>query len=58
MCICVGCFHHCLSPLVHSGGLLIGTDSHSPNSGGLSCMGVGVGGGDAVDVMLGQVCAS
>ena len=36
------------------GGLLIGTDSHSPNSGGLSMMGIGVGGGDAVDAMLGQ----
>ena len=36
------------------GGLIIGTDSHSPNSGGLAMMGVGVGGADAVDVMVGM----
>ncbi len=36
------------------GGLIIGTDSHTPNSGGLAMMGVGVGGADAVDVMVGM----
>lgn len=35
------------------GGLMIGTDSHTPNSGGLGMIGVGVGGADAVDVMAG-----
>ncbi|MDD5308262.1 MAG: aconitase family protein, partial [Deltaproteobacteria bacterium] len=35
------------------GGLLIGTDSHTPNSGGLGMMGVGVGGADAGEVMAG-----
>lgn len=37
------------------GGLMIGTDSHTPNAGGLGMVAVGVGGADAVDVM---VCAS
>ncbi|CRG84219.1 aconitate hydratase 1 [Talaromyces islandicus] len=36
------------------GGLLIGTDSHSPNAGGLGMMGIGVGGADAVDAMSGM----
>ncbi len=35
------------------GGLLIGTDSHTPNAGGLGMVAVGVGGADAVDVMVG-----
>jgi aconitate hydratase len=35
------------------GGLMIGTDSHTPNAGGLGMIAVGVGGGDAVDVMSG-----
>jgi len=35
------------------GGLMIGTDSHTPNSGGLGMMGVGVGGADAGEVMAG-----
>jgi len=35
------------------GGLMIGTDSHTPNAGGLGMMAVGVGGADAVDVMAG-----
>jgi aconitate hydratase len=35
------------------GGLLIGTDSHTPNAGGLGMCAVGVGGADAVDVMAG-----
>ncbi|KAJ3346306.1 Aconitate hydratase mitochondrial [Kappamyces sp. JEL0680] len=33
------------------GGLMIGTDSHTPNAGGLGMVAVGVGGADAVDVM-------
>lgn len=36
------------------GGLMIGTDSHTPNAGGLGMIGVGVGGADAVDVMAGM----
>lgn len=35
------------------GGLMIGTDSHTPNAGGLGMAAVGVGGSDAVDVMAG-----
>ncbi|MFQ6030549.1 MAG: aconitase family protein, partial [Dehalococcoidia bacterium] len=35
------------------GGLLIGTDSHTPNAGGLGMIAIGVGGADAVDVMAG-----
>lgn len=33
------------------GGMMIGTDSHTPNAGGLGMVAVGVGGADAVDVM-------
>ena len=33
------------------GGLMIGTDSHTPNAGGLGMSAIGVGGADAVDVM-------
>ncbi len=33
------------------GGMMIGTDSHTPNAGGLAMIAVGVGGADAVDVM-------
>ena len=33
------------------GGLMLGTDSHTPNAGGLGMLAVGVGGADAVDVM-------
>lgn len=36
------------------GGLMIGTDSHTPNAGGLSMAAIGVGGADAVDVMAGM----
>jgi aconitate hydratase len=36
------------------GGLLIGTDSHTVNAGGLGMVSVGVGGADAVDVMAGM----
>ncbi|KAL0082614.1 aconitase [Phycomyces blakesleeanus] len=35
------------------GGLMIGTDSHTPNAGGLGMVAIGVGGADAVDVMSG-----
>ena len=37
-----------------AGALFIGTDSHTPNAGGLGALAVGVGGADAVDVMAGQ----
>ena len=36
------------------GGMLIGTDSHTPNAGGLGMIAIGVGGSDASDVMAGQ----
>lgn len=36
------------------GGLIIGTDSHTPNAGGLGMIAIGVGGADAVDVMTGM----
>jgi aconitate hydratase len=35
------------------GGMMIGTDSHTPNAGGLGMVAIGVGGADAVDVMAG-----
>src|SRR5256714_4908387 len=35
------------------GGMMIGTDSHTPNAGGLGMIAIGVGGADAVDVMTG-----
>ena len=35
------------------GGMMIGTDSHTPNAGGLGMFASGVGGADAVDVMAG-----
>jgi aconitate hydratase len=35
------------------GGLMLGTDSHTPNGGGLGMLAIGVGGADAADVMLG-----
>jgi aconitate hydratase len=35
------------------GGMMVGTDSHTPNAGGLGMVAVGVGGADAVDVMTG-----
>ncbi|MDA8362126.1 MAG: aconitate hydratase [Gammaproteobacteria bacterium] len=35
------------------GGLMIGTDSHTPNAGGLGMLAIGVGGADAVDVLVG-----
>ncbi len=36
------------------GGMMIGTDSHTPNAGGLGMVAIGVGGADAVDVMAGE----
>ena len=36
------------------GGMMIGTDSHTPNAGGLTMLAIGVGGADAVDVMAGM----
>ncbi|WP_157153550.1 aconitate hydratase [Brachyspira murdochii] len=35
-------------------GMMIGTDSHTPNAGGLGMLAIGVGGADAVDVMTGM----
>lgn len=35
------------------GGMMVGTDSHTPNGGGLGMVAIGVGGADAVDVMVG-----
>lgn len=35
------------------GGMMIGTDSHTPNAGGLSMLAIGVGGADAAEVMTG-----
>ena len=37
----------------YPGALIIGTDSHTPNAGGLGACAVGVGGADAVEVMAG-----
>ena len=36
------------------GGMMIGTDSHTPNAGGLGMIAIGVGGADVVDVMTGM----
>src|SRR5690625_5053303 len=38
------------------GGMMIGTDSHTPNAGGLGMVAIGVGGADAVVVMAGMPC--
>ncbi|MDQ7006352.1 MAG: aconitate hydratase [Acidobacteriota bacterium] len=37
------------------GGMMIGTDSHTPNAGGLGMVAIGVGGADAADVMAGLI---
>ncbi len=42
-----------LENYVLPGGLMIGTDSHTPNAGGLGMLAVGVGGADAAEVMSG-----
>lgn len=36
------------------GGMMVGTDSHTPNAGGIGMVAVGVGGADAVDVLTAQ----
>ncbi|MFC1616882.1 aconitate hydratase [Candidatus Margulisiibacteriota bacterium] len=36
------------------GGMMIGTDSHTPTAGGLGMIAIGVGGADAVDVLVGM----
>jgi aconitate hydratase len=36
------------------GGMMIGTDSHTPNAGGVGMVAIGVGGADAVDVLAGR----
>ncbi|MDR2233734.1 MAG: aconitate hydratase, partial [Tannerella sp.] len=36
------------------GGMMIGTDSHTPTAGGLGMLGIGVGGADAMEVMAGM----
>lgn len=44
-----------LENYVHEGDLIIGTDSHTPNAGGVGgAIGIGVGGADAVDVLCGR----
>ena len=43
-----------LENYAYPGGMMIGTDSHTPNAGGLSMIAIGVGGADAVDVMVGM----
>lgn len=43
-----------LENYAYPGGMMIGTDSHTPNAGGLGMIAVGVGGADAVDVMAGM----
>jgi aconitate hydratase len=42
-----------LENYAYPGGMMIGTDSHTPNAGGLGMVAVGVGGADASDVMAG-----
>ncbi len=51
----VGIIHQVvLENYAFPGGMMIGTDSHTPNAGGLGMLAVGVGGADAVDVMAGM----
>ncbi|HEU5333016.1 MAG TPA: aconitate hydratase [Actinocrinis sp.] len=50
-----GIIHHVFfSGYAFPGGMLLGTDSHTPMSGGLGMLGIGVGGGDAVDALAGR----
>ena len=50
-----GIIHHVvLENYAFPGGMMIGTDSHTVNAGGLGMIAVGVGGADAVDVMAGM----
>lgn len=49
---CLGIIHQIiLENYAFPGLLMIGTDSHTPNGGGLGGLCIGVGGADAVDVM-------
>ncbi|MBI45427.1 MAG: aconitate hydratase [Candidatus Marinimicrobia bacterium] len=51
----VGIIHQVvLENYAFPGGMMIGTDSHTVNAGGLGMIAVGVGGADAVDVMVGM----
>lgn len=51
----VGIIHQIvLENYAFPGGMMIGTDSHTPNAGGLGMAAIGVGGADAVDVMTGK----
>ncbi len=43
-----------LENYAYPGGLIIGTDSHTPNAGGLGMLAIGVGGADAMEVMAGE----
>ncbi|HEY9561424.1 MAG TPA: aconitate hydratase, partial [Anseongella sp.] len=43
-----------LENYAYPGGMMIGTDSHTPNAGGLGMIAIGVGGADACDVMAGM----
>lgn len=43
-----------LENYAYPGGMMIGTDSHTVNAGGLGMVAIGVGGADAVDVMAGM----
>ena len=53
MACCLVCAQIVLENYAFPGGMMIGTDSHTPNAGGLGMCAVGVGGADAVDVMAG-----
>jgi aconitate hydratase len=44
----------CLKIMHFPAGMMIGTDSHTVNAGGLGMVAIGVGGADAVDVMAGM----
>jgi aconitate hydratase len=49
-----GIMHHVvLENYAVPGGLIVGTDSHTPNAGGLGAIAIGVGGADAAEVMAG-----
>lgn len=43
-----------LEQYAYPGAMMVGTDSHSPNAGGIGMVAIGVGGADAVDVMVGS----
>jgi Aconitase family (aconitate hydratase) len=52
-CALCRCLQIVLENYAFPGGMMIGTDSHTVNAGGLGMCAVGVGGADAVDVMAG-----